>query len=165
MTSAGPMHGSGLLLLIVLLLGGCAAKHPRINEDSAGIFSIYGNWCGPDHPKVMEPPPEAIDRVDASCMRHDYCYVERGYLDCQCDEVLMREIEQDQAEGNYGSDVERRYARSIHTYFKGSPCNANGDGNDHAKLAPTRGLNRIIEKSRAGINSMVERISGDVNAD
>lgn len=48
---------------------------------------VYGNWCGPGHPKRGNPPP--IDAVDASCRRHDRCYSKRGYSNCRCDRNLI----------------------------------------------------------------------------
>jgi len=36
-----------------------------------GCLPIYGNWCGPGHPRQGTPPP--VDAFDAACMRHDLC--------------------------------------------------------------------------------------------
>lgn len=33
---------------------------------------VYGNWCGPGHPRAGDAPPP-VDEFDAACMRHDIC--------------------------------------------------------------------------------------------
>lgn len=53
---------------------------------------IYGNWCGPSHPVDMSRAAPPVDRLDAACMRHDYCVAARGDYDCGCDISLLQEL-------------------------------------------------------------------------
>ncbi len=76
------------LLLVFLLISSCAIFS---NKNTAGEFPIYGNWCGPAHPKV-NTNPKAIDRTDLACKNHDKCYATNGYLNSQCDENLITEL-------------------------------------------------------------------------
>src|ERR1044072_36432 len=51
-------------------------------------FPVYGNWCGPDHPKPGSIPIPT-DELDTACMVHDQCYAKQGYLSCACDQALL----------------------------------------------------------------------------
>ena len=63
---------------------------------SAGI-PIWGAWCGPGH-----GGGEPEDTFDTLCMRHDRCYIERGYFDCWCDARFRDEIQR------FGPQMETR---------------------------------------------------------
>lgn len=76
-------------LLVLLALQGCATS-PR-NAATAGDMAVYGNWCGPGHPRAGTNPP-AIDEVDAACRKHDFCYAEKKYFACECDNRLLADL-------------------------------------------------------------------------
>lgn len=46
---------------------------------------FYGNWCGPGH----SGPGAPIDIIDYYCREHDYCYEDRGYFNCSCNQTLL----------------------------------------------------------------------------
>ncbi len=147
------------IVLLVSMLGACASNRHQVKQESAGIFAIYGNWCGPDHPKVMDPPPEALDRLDAACMRHDYCYVEKGYLNCDCDKALVKEIKRDLAGRNYNAE-QHKYAVSFANYFKGSPCEVTKSA--QAPREPEEGVvDKVINTTKAGIGKFMDLVGGD----
>jgi hypothetical protein len=84
-----------------------------VRSDMRGTFPVYGNWCGPDHPKLLagnEPPP--IDSIDAACMRHDKCYAENTYFSCSCDVKLWSELRTNP----------HPTAKAITYYFGTTPC-------------------------------------------
>lgn len=81
----------------------------------AGI-PVHGNWCGPGH-----GGGRAVDALDEVCMRHDQCYDRRGYLDCDCDRTLVREIDDLIARGGL-SGTARAKAALVRTYFAAAPC-------------------------------------------
>jgi Phospholipase A2 len=65
-------------------------------DPSKITFEIYGNWCGPNHPRTgLFPKP--YDKLDALCKAHDQCYEKSGYSDCVCDKVLIYSIAAAQA--------------------------------------------------------------------
>ncbi|MFC5131892.1 phospholipase A2 family protein [Paeniglutamicibacter kerguelensis] len=49
---------------------------------------LYGNWCGPGH----SGPGEPIDAVDEACCRHDTCFREQGYDDCDCNRTAILDL-------------------------------------------------------------------------
>ncbi|MDH5326561.1 MAG: hypothetical protein OEZ68_09215 [Gammaproteobacteria bacterium] len=130
------------------LLSACGSSHKQYNKRTAGKFPIYGNWCGPDHPVDTSKAPTPIDHLDASCQVHDLCYEEKGYFDCGCDAQLTASIRLGLEQGVYKGS-ERHMARTVHNYFKASPCN--GDTKD--KVAPTRVLQKAYKSGEeAAIN-------------
>lgn len=48
---------------------------------------IWGNWCGPEY---GSGPP--IDILDYGCREHDWCYRDRGYHKCSCDDDFLKYI-------------------------------------------------------------------------
>lgn len=79
-----------LVLLPVLLLGPGQAQAFK-------CLPIYGNWCGPGHPRAAALPP--VDAFDAACMRHDLCADSApGAL---CDRVFVGELHQLAAQAGY----------------------------------------------------------------
>jgi hypothetical protein len=53
---------------------------------------LYGNWCGPNHPK-SGTEPIAIDDIDQACKDHDKCYGKHGYFKEDCDHILLRDLD------------------------------------------------------------------------
>lgn len=80
---------------------------------SAGI-PIWGAWCGPGHGGGQ---PE--DTFDTLCMRHDRCYIERGYFDCWCDARFRDEIRRF---GPRMETDERVVAAATTVWFTVTPC-------------------------------------------
>jgi len=80
---------------------------------------IYGNYCGPGHGDKTGCSP-AIDRVDASCCKHDVCYDQRGYFDCGCDCDLVRSMPG--AIANTSSVAGKAAGTAAMTFFATSPC-------------------------------------------
>ncbi len=147
-----------LLIVLLLSLGACASNRHQVKQESAGIFAIYGNWCGPDHPKVMEPPPEPLDLLDTACMHHDYCYVEKGYLNCDCDKALVKELKRNLADRKFNAE-QRKYALSIENYFKASPCeNAAAQPEDPAQEST---LSKVYNSTKGGFNKLLDLVGGD----
>jgi hypothetical protein len=69
-----------LLALVLAGAGAPAAAFP--------CLPIYGNWCGPAHPRYGSPPP--VDAFDAACMRHDLCTA--AGPDTPCDIAFVGEL-------------------------------------------------------------------------
>ncbi|MCK4713378.1 MAG: hypothetical protein KAT26_10915 [Marinosulfonomonas sp.] len=84
---------------------------------------IYGNWCGPSHPVDMSRAAPPVDRLDAACMRHDYCVAARGDYDCGCDISLLQELRGTR----WGNPVIQGNARAIYDAVALVPC-SNPDG-------------------------------------
>lgn len=62
------------------------------NEQSVyrGVrLPLWGNWCGPGYGGENGAP---IDHIDTACMHHDLCYEAQGYFSCNCDQMLIDEI-------------------------------------------------------------------------
>lgn len=121
------------------------------NQDSQSFMSAiapkYGNWCGPDHPKDIHNANAPVDSLDSACKRHDLCYETKGYLNCECDKKLNQEIVQGIKQKQY-QRAEAVFARSIHNYFRASPCS----GDHSSKIAPSRAVHNLIKK--AGDNAV-----------
>ena len=111
---------------------------------------VYGNWCGPEHPKdlaTLTPPPTPVDELDRLCMRHDYCYMEHGNFNCDCDNTFTTDVDNAIKIGKI-TGATAITARSFKYHFNASPC----EGNNKKKLAPTRALQKIYYgvKNRIG---------------
>lgn len=100
-------------LITLLTISSCAIF---TNKDTAGEFPIYGNWCGPDHPKTGTNP-KPIDNTDLSCKHHDLCYAENGYLNATCDENLITELKANTPQ----NEIEAIARKAIISYFRKSP--------------------------------------------
>jgi len=148
-----------LIIALALMLGACASNRHQVKQETAGVFGVYGNWCGPDHPKVMDPPPDALDLLDASCMRHDYCYVEKGYLNCDCDKDLVKDIKHNLRARKYNAE-QRKFAVSIANYFKGSPCE-NTKPADAPQQAEESVVNKVLNTTKSGIGKFIDLLGGD----
>ena len=77
---------------------------------------IYGNWCGPGHGSGVP-----VDEVDRACMNHDKCYDKKGYLNCDCDGTLIKELDKALIAQNV-KPAGREAAQFIRTWFKLQPC-------------------------------------------
>ncbi|MGD9682778.1 MAG: hypothetical protein AB7W16_16430 [Candidatus Obscuribacterales bacterium] len=77
---------------------------------------VYGHWCGPGY-----GAGEPVDDLDAACMRHDKCYGDNGYFNCQCDKKLVSEIDQALGSGRV-KPFGRVMGPVIRSYFKIAPC-------------------------------------------
>ena len=109
-----------ILWLFCFSLFGCAvSKNAKsVDQSKQGFIPVYGNWCGPDHPKYDKSnAPPAIDKLDAACRRHDKCYEEKGYLNCDCDFQLISDIN-----NLRGGGYSKIQAQSISRYFVIAPC-------------------------------------------
>lgn len=158
-----------LTLFLILVLTGPTAiavelhrdSNDQVNQETAGDYAVYGNWCGPDHPQTLDPAPRPLDLVDQACMRHDYCYVEKGYFNCDCDMDLVDELGENLAAGKYSVGAEERYARSIYRYFAASPCT----GDDSRKQESARRLNELIKKTKDSVTDWLKKKLDDDSAD
>jgi hypothetical protein len=72
------------------------------------LFPGY-KWCGPG----CSGPGKPINRVDAACQAHDYCYEYYGER-CYCDRKFMHHL---RPLINYETD-EGRHAEIIYNYMK-----------------------------------------------
>jgi len=102
-----------ILIFFLLLTSSCAIFS---NKKTAGDFPIYGNWCGPNHPK-KGTNPEPIDATDQACKNHDKCYDEYGYLNAYCDQNLVFSLQNIIPR----SEIEDLAGKAIIYYFKKSP--------------------------------------------
>lgn len=119
-----------LIANICLLITGCASEKDGTVSTSTGTFPVYGNWCGPDHPRAGTSPPP-IDDVDAACKTHDLCYAEKGYFDCDCDSSLMITLSKVKTKRQNGKkqmslgeylDSEDLVTKQMRSYFSTTAC-------------------------------------------
>jgi hypothetical protein len=108
------MKLAATLSIAALGLGACAT--PGTDSGSAGDFQVYGNWCGPGHPKPGTKPTP-INQVDSACRAHDQCYGFHGYLNRGCDDQLMSTLRSIQT----SDPLEDAARRAIIVYFENSP--------------------------------------------
>lgn len=146
-----------LLLLAAGAIAACSNVQPKVQRDSAGRMAVYGNWCGPDHPKysAQVTPPSPIDALDAACMRHDQCYDAHGFLACSCDATLTAELREEMAKGTYAG-LELATARAVHAHFAASPCT----GDTAGKAAPARLLRGVYDGGKRRVIDAYERVRG-----
>lgn len=100
-------------IISFLVLSSCAIFS---NKNTVGDFPIYGNWCGPFHPKGGTSP-NPIDNTDLACKKHDLCYDKNGYLSKKCDEGLILNLKSFIPE----NEIEKIANKAIISYFKRSP--------------------------------------------
>ncbi|MDH5407888.1 MAG: hypothetical protein OEZ33_00960 [Gammaproteobacteria bacterium] len=141
-----------VLILCIAVLAACASKGGTRTGSVASI-KVYGNWCGPDHPKDVSRDPKPIDRLDKACRRHDLCYVKRGMYDCKCDAVLNAQIESD-LELDLYSKQQEAFAHSFRYYFKGSPCS----GDTRYKTGPSRAIHNIYNKAERTVKGVYNKV-------
>lgn len=144
------------LMLLIVACSNSPTRNSQTNHNSGQAnssmpsISIYGNWCGPEHPKdltSLNTPPPPVDQLDRLCMQHDYCYLKRGNFNCDCDSAFSLGVDNAIKAGNIQGTTAIT-ARSFKYHFNASPC----DGNSKNKLAPTRALQSIYRgiKNRIG---------------
>lgn len=84
---------------------------------------VYGNWCGPDHPRGFANARPPVDPLDAACMRHDYCVAAQGRFDCGCDISLLTELRNTR----WSNPYIHTNARGVYDAIALAPCsNPNG---------------------------------------
>ena len=102
------------LILVFALLASCS-QIKNINESDLA-FPVYGNYCGPSHPK-KGTNPKPIDETDLACRMHDACYELNGYLYAKCDEELIINLKKITPK----SEPEKYASKLIISYFDKSP--------------------------------------------
>lgn len=121
------MHFLISISLCIFLIG-CASS-PR-DPSTTGTLPVYGNWCGPGHPRNGSNP-SPIDAIDAACRKHDNCYAQKKYFACECDNDLLvdlAKIKNDkwkgrkQVSGDEYFEFENSTVRAIRTYFAATAC-------------------------------------------
>ena len=122
---------------------------------SLGGFSVYGNWCGPNHPQDVNNADNPIDILDKQCKTHDLCYVEKGEYDCSCDRAMVLDIDYTQLRKNYNT---KQYitAQNMKLHFAISPCNGEVENN---KVLPTRILTNIYKTTKSRAQDIFDRFS------
>ena len=150
-----------LSLGIIVALSGCASNDLKpeameTNVDQSSVFSMYGNWCGLYYPKDISKAAPPIDELDATCMRHDLCYVAQGQYDCSCDQAFEENLRADLTENLY-TGKQRIYARSFQQYILTSPCHGTPDG----KIGASRALQNMYMNTTRKANGFYEFIRGN----
>lgn len=105
-----------LPILAAFALGGCSnlpQRNPtfdsaveghgvkaRLADIEVGTLALYGNFCGPSHPRITGATSEeqvreltAIrprDDLDGACKMHDICYAQTFFGNWECDQSLIR---------------------------------------------------------------------------
>ena len=79
---------------------------------------IYGNWCGPDHPRGFANARPPIDLLDSACMRHDYCIAAQGDFDCGCDITFLTELRN----ARWNNPYIQKNARGVYDAIALTPC-------------------------------------------
>lgn len=144
-----------IALVAAGLLAACATAQPQVKRETAGVMGVYGNWCGPDHPKDVAANPSPIDALDAACMRHDLCYTERGFLSCECDAAFTQELYSEMAKKTY-TGFELATARATHAHFAASPC----AGDMKSKARPVRLLKGVYDGTKRRVVDAFDRVTG-----
>jgi hypothetical protein len=104
-------------VFLVFLSGFVVVSSPVFAQMLPGI-PVYGNWCGPDHPRSFAFASAPVDPVDAACMRHDYCVAAQGEFDCGCDIALLSELRN----MPWPNPFLRETARGIYDAIALTPC-------------------------------------------
>lgn len=141
-------------LTLFIGLMSCASQ-PMKPTSTVTTFGKYGNWCGLDYPRNMNTAGLPINELDASCMRHDMCYAEKGKYNCECDKVLSEELETNLLTDNYPT-AQKYYAQSIYQYFKSSWCNGIPD----SKIGASRALQNIYNQTSQHAANIYDYIIG-----
>ncbi|MES2673350.1 MAG: hypothetical protein V4660_03880 [Pseudomonadota bacterium] len=142
-------------LVSIITLASCGSQpvKPNINITT---FGVYGNWCGLDYPRNMSTAALPINELDASCMRHDMCYAEKGKYACDCDKIFSEELGENLLADNYPTE-QKYYARSFYQYFKGSWCN----GTPESKVGASRALQNIYNQTSEKATNIYDYIIGN----
>lgn len=88
-----------LLACFALVAGACANSGTVALFKGAQGDGFYGNFCGPNHPKINGGDAVSqlraiapVDDLDAICKNHDICYATPSTTRSECDLTLMRLI-------------------------------------------------------------------------
>ena len=146
---------STLLFLTFFILTQPSIANDAPAKNSNPDFSIYGNWCGLNHPKDVNNAPSPIDILDKQCKTHDLCYVDKGDYDCSCDRSMVKEIDKTQKQKIYNPQ-QYLLAQNIKIHFSVSPCNGDVEGN---KILPVRILTNIYQGTKHKVLNIYERLS------
>lgn len=122
-------------------------------ENPDAIMPTYGNWCGANHPENIEEAEKPVNALDRACQKHDLCYLEKGYLSCDCDKVFSDEVISGLNENKFVG-TEKLFAYSFRAYFKGSLC----AGNHQDKIAPSRAVNNYIKEIGNEVLNVIDKI-------
>lgn len=151
-----------IISISIFLLATQSYADVSVNEDkeifdiaNKGGFSIYGNWCGPNHPKDINNADNPIDLLDSQCKTHDLCYVDKGEYDCSCDRAMVLDIDKNQLNKFY-NPKQYLLAQNIKLHFAISPCNGEVENN---KVLPTRILTNIYNKTKDRALNLIDRFT------
>ena len=123
------------------------------STESSTIMPNYGNWCGPNHPENIATADEPIDSLDLICKNHDLCYLEKGYLSCECDADFTNSITIGLRENKF-IGKEKVFSHSFRAFFKNSPC----EGDHSNKLAPTRAIQNVVNKTGTITKKIIKKV-------
>ncbi len=99
------------VLLMLLVAAPAAAR--------AMSLPMYGNWCGPGHPRDAHAARLApIDGLDAACMAHDLCTAQVGRQHCGCDIRFMNRVR----DLRYPTADRQAIARAMYDALAMIPC-------------------------------------------
>jgi len=102
----------------LVFLSGLMGSFSPLQAQVLPSIPVYGNWCGPDHPRSFAFAASPVDPVDAACMRHDYCVAAQGEFDCGCDIALLNELRSTPWPNPFLRDT----ARGIYDAIALTPC-------------------------------------------
>lgn len=102
------MRNKSLVATFVLIL--CV---PKVVSDG---IKVHVNWCGPGHGGSVENDLPFTDNLDCICRTHDLCYSKYGTLNCECDNLFVRETKQ------IKNPKLELVAKPMAGYFSSSPC-------------------------------------------
>ncbi len=107
------MNNKSLIIILLLFLNACSNFGKKNST-----MPFYGNYCGSAYPKTGSNPIP-IDKTDLACKNHDKCYEIKGYLNQQCDEKLLNDLQAISSK----SDNENIVRNAIIKYFEISAKN------------------------------------------
>jgi len=124
---------------------------------------IYGKWCGPGWSGGKSGKDGPIDKVDAACQAHDYCYRKKGYFSCSCNAALVKGLGPAISQSKGVKSKVLGYG--IKTFFEIMPCNGPGEFKTLKALIKdgprvVHALERIGGKVKKGMNGLVRRLKG-----
>ena len=65
---------------------------PPLSNTARVSIPVYGNWCGPGHGGTIKNDKPCIDSIDCACRAHDLCYERYGFLNCECDNEMVKDL-------------------------------------------------------------------------
>jgi hypothetical protein len=143
------------VVVLAVVVTACSSQPTRTSIVPTNLV-VYGNWCGFDHPRDPSTAPAPIDELDASCMRHDYCYVDKGQFACDCDKVFNDELQTGLSANRY-QGYQKHFALSFHRYFDASPCAGTAEG----KVGPSKVLQTIYKDVTKKAVGLYDHIMGN----